>query len=57
MGISYRRRFRLGRGTSLNVSNSGVSVSKRVGRVSVNSRGGISIRILPGLVWRIGGRK
>ena len=57
MGISYRRRFRLGRGTSLNVSNSGVSVSKRVGRVSLNSRGGISIRILPGLVWRIGGRK
>lgn len=57
MGISYRRRIRLGRGRTLNISNRGASVSQRIGRVSISSRGGITIRILPGLVWRIGGRK
>jgi Protein of unknown function (DUF4236) len=57
MGLSFRRRFRLGRGTFLNVSKRGASVSKRVGRLSFNSRGGASFRIARGLSWRFGKRR
>jgi hypothetical protein len=57
MPLIIRKRFGLGRGQHLNVSKSGVSVSQRLGRVSINSRGGITVRILPGVTWRIGGRK
>lgn len=52
MGIQYRKRLKLGPGLFGNVSRRGVSVSKRVGRVSVNSRGRVSVRLLPGLFWR-----
>lgn len=52
MGLIFRRRKSLGKGTILNVSNRGASVSKRAGRVTVNSRGRVSVRILPGLSWR-----
>lgn len=57
MGFRYRRRLRLGRGQWLNVSKRGASVSKRAGRVTVNSRGGGSVRILPGLSFRFGRRR
>jgi hypothetical protein len=40
----------------LNLSGSGASVSKRKGRVTVNSRGGGSIRIARGLSFRWGRR-
>lgn len=46
----------LGRTTHVNVSKRGASVSKRVGRLTLNSRGGGSIRILPGLSFRFGRR-
>jgi hypothetical protein len=52
MGLSYRRRVSLGKGTWLNISGSGVSVSKRVGRVTVNSRGRFFVRLLKGLSYR-----
>jgi hypothetical protein len=52
MGFVFRRSFGLGRGSRLNLSGRGVSVSKRVGRVSLNSRGGFSIRLLKGLSYR-----
>jgi hypothetical protein len=55
MGIYYRKRIRAGRNTTVNVSGRGVSVSQRAGRVTVNSRGRVSVRILPGLSFRIGG--
>lgn len=57
MGISYRRRKSLGSGTFLNLSKSGASVSKRIGRVTLNSRGGGRIRIAKGLSFRFGKRK
>lgn len=57
MGFRYQRRLRLGRGQSLNLSKRGASVSKRAGRVTFNSRGGGSIRILPGLSFRFGRRR
>ena len=36
----------------MNLSKSGLSLSKRLGRVTLNSRGRISIRLLKGLSWR-----
>jgi hypothetical protein len=52
MGLVFRQRKRLGRGTFLNLSKSGASVSKRLGRVSLSSRGRGSIRLLKGLSFR-----
>lgn len=52
MGFSFRKSLGLGRGTRVNLSKGGISASKRVGRVTVNSRGRVSVRILPGLTWR-----
>jgi hypothetical protein len=52
MGLIFRKRVRLGAGTGLNLSRRGASVSKRVGRVTVNSRGGGRIRIGKGLSFR-----
>ena len=57
MGFRYQRRLRLGRGQWLNVRKRGASVSKRAGRVTFNSRGGGSVRILPGLSFRFGRRR
>ncbi len=57
MGIQYRRRVKLGRNETLNVSTHGASVSKRAGRLTVNSRGGGSFRLLKGLSFRWGGRR
>lgn len=57
MPLYYRKRVNFGSGTHLNVSKTGASVSKRVGRVTFNSRGRVSVRILPGLSLRLGGRR
>jgi hypothetical protein len=52
MGLTYRRRRRIGRNTFLNVSTRGASISRRVGRVSVSSKGRGSIRLGRGFSWR-----
>lgn len=52
MGFQYRRRIRTGRNSWLNVSKSGISASGRAGRVTVNSRGSLFVRIARGLFWR-----
>lgn len=52
MGFVFRSRNRIGRGTFLNMSKSGASVSKRVGRVTLSSRGRGSIRLFRGLSYR-----
>ena len=57
MGFVFRRSLRIGRGTRLNLSNRGASVSQRIGRLTLNSRGGGSIRLLPGLSFRFGRRR
>ena len=57
MGFVFRRSIRLGRSGRLNISKRGASVSERIGRLTVNSRGGGSIRILPGLSFRFGRRR
>jgi hypothetical protein len=51
MGLIFRKRIG-GRRAWLNLSRSGVSGSARVGRLTVNSRGGLWARLLPGLGWR-----
>jgi len=57
MPFIFRKRVRTGRTSWLNVSKSGVSESKRVGRVTLNSRGGGRVRIAPGLSFRFGKRR
>jgi len=57
MPFYFRKTASLGRGTRLNVSKTGASVSQRVGRVTFNSRGRVSVRVMPGLSFRIGGRR
>jgi hypothetical protein len=52
MGLVFRKRIRTGRATALNLSKSGASVSKRVGRLTVNSRGTGRVRIAKGLSFR-----
>jgi hypothetical protein len=56
MGLIFRKRIRIGGNETVDLSKRGASVSRRVGRVTVNSRGRGSIRILPGLSVRFGRR-
>ena len=53
MGFTFRRTKSLGRGTRLNLSKSGMSVSKRRGPITVNSRGRISVRLGKGFGFRL----
>jgi hypothetical protein len=53
MGLIFRRRKRLGRNSWLNLSTRGASVSEKAGPVTINSRGGIRVRLGKGLSWRI----
>jgi hypothetical protein len=57
MGLVYRRRKHLTPNTWLNLSRRGASVSKRAGRVTLNTRGGGSIRIARGLSYRWWGKR
>jgi hypothetical protein len=56
MGFSFRRTISLGRGRRLNLSKRGASVSQRIGRLTLNSRGGGSVRLFKGLSFRFGRR-
>lgn len=53
MGFTFRRRKRLGKGLSLNVGKRGASVSKRKGRVTVNSRRGVRVRLGKGISYKL----
>jgi hypothetical protein len=57
MGLYFRKRVRAGKRTTVNLSGHGASVSERVGPVTFNSRGRVSVRVLPGLSLRLGGRR
>lgn len=56
MGWLFNKKVRVAKDTNLNLS-SGASVSKKVGAVTVNSRGKASIRLAPGLSIKLGGKK
>lgn len=53
MGFIFSRRKRLTRGTTANISKSGISVSKKAGPLTVNSRGKASIRLGKGLRFKL----
>lgn len=53
MGISFRKRIKLADGTYLNLSKNGVSVSQKVGPATINSRGTTTIRLAPGITYRV----
>lgn len=57
MGISYRKRIKIGDGTFLNVSKSGISVSKKVGKTTINSRGTTTINLGNGVTYRTSNKK
>lgn len=57
MGWLFSKRVKVAKGTNLNLSKSGASVSKKVGNVTLNSRGKASVRIAPGLSIKLGGKK
>jgi hypothetical protein len=50
--LIFRKRVQLGPSSGLNLSRRGVSVSKRIGRVTVNTRGRGRIRLGKGLSFR-----
>ena len=52
MGFIFRKRIATSRTTAVNLSNTGASMSKRVGRVTINSRGRGRFRIARGLSFR-----
>lgn len=52
MGLQYRRSASLGNGARLNTSMRGMSVSQRVGPLSMSSRGRVSVRLAPGFSYR-----
>ncbi len=56
MGLVFGKRIRIGGNETVDPSKRGASVATRVGRVTVNSRGRGSIRILPGPSFRFGRR-
>ena len=49
MGIRVNRRIKIAKGLSLNISKSGISTSAKVGRVTVNSRRGATVRVAKGV--------
>ena len=53
MGLIFRRSFRGPAGTRITASRRGLSASKRFGRVTVDSRGHVTVRLFRGLSWRI----
>ena len=57
MGISYRKRIKIGDGTFLNISKSGVSVSQKVGKTTINSRGTTTVNLGNGIVYRTSNKK
>ncbi len=52
MGITYRKRKKVGKNSWLNWSKSGVSGSKRIGPLTINSRGGLWVNLPGGLNFR-----
>ena len=52
IGITYRKRKKIGKNSWINVSGSGASASTRIGPVTINSRGGIWVKLPGGLNYR-----
>lgn len=53
MGFIFSKRKRIAKNTTAHVSKSGVSVSRKAGPLTVNSRGKASIRLGKGLRFKL----
>ncbi len=52
MGINYHGRKKIDNDTIMNISKSGISISKKIGNITVNSRGGVTINLGNGIIIR-----
>lgn len=52
MGLTFSRRKRIDANTTANISKRGVSLTRKAGPISVNSRGKVSIRLGKGFSFR-----
>lgn len=52
MGIVIRKRKKIGQHSYLNISGSGVSISLKQGPITINSKGGITLRLGNGIAYR-----
>lgn len=57
MGISFRKRIRIGKGTFLNISKKGISISQKIGNVTFNSRGTTTVNLGNGITYRTSKKK
>lgn len=57
MGISYRKRLKIGDGTYLNISKGGVSISQKIGSVTINSKGTTTVNLGNGITYRANNKK
>jgi hypothetical protein len=57
MGLRFRKTISLGKHIKLNISKSGVSVSTKIGRATLNSRGTKTFRIMKGVSYTKGKSK
>lgn len=57
MGLSFKKRIKIGNGLYLNVSKSGVSISKKIGNTTINSRGTTTINLGNGLTYKVSAKK
>ena len=52
MGLTFRKRKKIGKNSWLNLSGSGASSSTKIGPVTLNSRGGFWVNLPGGLNYR-----
>ena len=52
MGLVFSKRKKVGKNATMNLSKSGISISQKIGPLTINSRGGASIRLGNGLRFK-----
>ncbi|MFV8381666.1 DUF4236 domain-containing protein [Corynebacterium hindlerae] len=52
MGLQYRDKKKIGKNSWINVSGSGASASTKIGPVTINSRGGVWVKLPGGMTYR-----
>ena len=57
MGFSFHKQIKIGDGTFLNISKSGFSISQKVGKATINSRGRTTVNLGNGLIYRTSRKK
>lgn len=52
MGLLFSRRKKIGKNTTANLSKGGISLTRKAGPASINSRGRVTVRLGKGLSFR-----